>query len=192
MFFRNEYAPTPLVSPWNGGSGFFPKDNTEAIDAITASEASRFAPYRTLISVCRVVLESLRLTEKPDTDVKADLLQVCRNVFPDNALDWLDAAYILTSDGEHPPLLGTGGNHGRLEFTNNYMQRLTELFDVKSGSIFPSALAPSNESLYGLCTESRSKAAIGQFDPGRRGRGQCKRRIRWWSNHERVGLHSDA
>ena len=25
-FFLHEYQPTPLVAPWNGGSGFYPKD----------------------------------------------------------------------------------------------------------------------------------------------------------------------
>ena len=43
--------------------------------------------------------------------------------FPDEALDWLDAAYVLTTAGaKYPPLLGTGGNDGRLDFSNNFMQ----------------------------------------------------------------------
>ena len=53
------------------------------------------------------------------------VLSQCRAQFPDDALDWLDAAYILTSDGvKFPPLLGTGGNDGRLEFSNNFMQNI--------------------------------------------------------------------
>ena len=169
-FFQEKYSPTPLVAPWNGGSGFFSKDNTQAIDALAASAADRFLRYRTLIGVSRVVLESLGLSEKPDTDAKAVLLQSCRNAFPDDSLDWLDAAYILTSDGaKYPPLLGTGGNDGRLEFTNNYMQRLTELFDIQTGSIMPTGVTPLTEAIFGVCAESRSKAAIGQFDPGSAG-----------------------
>ena len=26
-FFLDEYRPSPIISPWNGGSGFFPNDN---------------------------------------------------------------------------------------------------------------------------------------------------------------------
>ncbi|MDD5351117.1 MAG: hypothetical protein PHQ12_12980, partial [Chthoniobacteraceae bacterium] len=38
-FFLNRYSPAPLVAPWNGGSGFFPKDNSTALKAIAASTA---------------------------------------------------------------------------------------------------------------------------------------------------------
>ncbi|WP_417731222.1 type I-U CRISPR-associated protein Csx17 [Rosistilla oblonga] len=169
-FFESRYAPTPLVAPWNGGSGFHPKDNTQAIEAIAGSGADRLSTYRNLLSISRQVLGMMSLTEKPDADSKAALLQLCRNNFPDNALDWLDAAFVLTNDGaKYPPLLGTGGNDGRLEFTNNYMQRVVELFDLESGKINAAAATPLADALWGTCVESRSKAAIGQFDPGSAG-----------------------
>lgn len=169
-FFQSRYAPTPLVAPWNGGSGFHPKDNTQAIEAISNSITDRLATYRNLVSISRQALGMMSLTEKPDADSKAALLQLCRNHFPDDALDWLDAAYVLTNDGaKYPPLLGTGGNDGRLEFTNNYMQRVVELFDPESGKINATATAPLSDALLGTCVESRSKAAIGQFDPGSAG-----------------------
>ncbi|MEZ6126730.1 MAG: type I-U CRISPR-associated protein Csx17 [Planctomycetaceae bacterium] len=169
-FLLSDYAPTPLVAPWNGGSGFFPKDNRTALDAICASEADRFREYRELVAICQTVLTNMSLVEKPDGDAKPLLLQNCRNVFPDNALQWLDAAFVLTDDGpKYPPLLGTGGNDGRLEFTNNYMQRLTEVFDVQTGQ--PSAKSHSllMDSLFAACGETRGKASIGQFDPGSAG-----------------------
>ena len=28
-FFLEEYAPSPIIAPWNGGSGFYPKDNKD-------------------------------------------------------------------------------------------------------------------------------------------------------------------
>ena len=31
-FFVDDYAPTPLVSPWNFGSGFYEKDNKTGIE----------------------------------------------------------------------------------------------------------------------------------------------------------------
>src|SRR5262245_56285990 len=30
-FFLQSYHPTPILAPWNGGSGFYPGDNKEAI-----------------------------------------------------------------------------------------------------------------------------------------------------------------
>lgn len=169
-FFLEEYAPTPLVAPWNGGSGFFPKDNKEAINAIAAGTAERFASYRALIQQCREMLVRLGLTEKPVDESKPRLLQLCRNEFPDAALSWLDAAYVLTADGpKYPPLLGTGGNDGRLEFTNNFMQRLMEMFDASSGAPRPGMKESLEESLFGTASNVRSKAPIGQFDPGSAG-----------------------
>ncbi len=37
-FFLQEYRPTPIVSPWGGGSGFYEGDNTEGLDAILKAE----------------------------------------------------------------------------------------------------------------------------------------------------------
>ena len=48
-FFLKEYIPTPIVAPWNGGSGFYEGDNTEGIDAIRDSTSPRFALYRETI-----------------------------------------------------------------------------------------------------------------------------------------------
>jgi len=48
-FLLTRYSPTPVLAPWNGGSGFFRKDNTEAIEAIARGKASRLTPYREVI-----------------------------------------------------------------------------------------------------------------------------------------------
>lgn len=166
-FFLERYEPTPLVAPWNGGSGFFSSDNQEALQAILHGKARRFGPYREIIGLCRALLNSMSLEAKPDADSKADLLLLCRNRFPDDALPWLDAAYVFTEDGpKYPPLLGTGGNDGRLEFTNNYMQRLSELMDPDTGQTCDSRGNAVAESLFGEIGHERSKSPIGQFDPG--------------------------
>jgi CRISPR-associated protein Csx17 len=44
-FFVRDYAPTPIVAPWNGGSGYYAKDNQEGIGPI---EASDHPPLRAL------------------------------------------------------------------------------------------------------------------------------------------------
>ncbi len=169
QFFLNEYSPTPLVAPWNGGSGFFPKDNQAALNAILNSKPVRFSHYRQVISLCQTLLIEQSLTTKPEEE-KALLLQICRNRFPDSSLDWLDAAFLLTTEGpKYPPLLGTGGNDGRLEFTNNYMQRLTELFDCETGKPRSETETALQESLFGTQALERSKSPIGQFDPGNAG-----------------------
>src|SRR5438093_510146 len=41
-FFLEQYQPTPIIAPWNGGSGFYDKDNTVAINAISVSNGRRF------------------------------------------------------------------------------------------------------------------------------------------------------
>ncbi len=45
-YLLNDYSPTPLLAPWNGGSGFYPKDNKIGIDGIANSIAPRFENYR--------------------------------------------------------------------------------------------------------------------------------------------------
>ena len=125
-FFLNEYRPTPIVSPWNGGSGFYPNDNSKAMETIIGMESPRFQLWHEVISESkRVLSRSQDMREMKKSDLKEWVLAQCRARFPDDALDWLDAAYVLTSDGaKFPPLLGTGGNDGRLEFSNNFMQNI--------------------------------------------------------------------
>jgi len=170
-FFSQKYQPSPVLAPWNGGSGFFPKDNDEALVAIEKSGIERFATYRIGIAAARGELQTLGLKAKPDGEAKALLLQSCRNAFPEDSLGWLDAVLVLGQDGaKFPPLLGTGGNDGRLEFTNNFMQRITEVMDTATGK--PTAesqrwllAALFGEAAPGLAT----KAPIGQFFPGAAG-----------------------
>jgi len=165
-FFLERYEPTPIVAPWNGGSGFYASDKQEALLAIVNGRAERFARYREIVSLCQQLLASMSLDNKPDADAKAPLLLCCRNRFPDHALRWIDAAFVLTEEGaKYPPLLGTGGNDGRLEFTNNYMQRLCELIDPDNGQPADQGAEALLESLFGTIGRQRSKSPVGQFDP---------------------------
>jgi len=169
-FFLERYKPTPIVAPWNGGSGFYPNDMQSALLAIENGGADRFQSYREVIEICRALLESLSLNTKPEADDKERLLRCCRNWFPDAALPWLDAAFLLTEQGpKYPPLLGTGGNDGRLEFTNNYMQRLCELIDPNTGIPTDRRQEALSETLLGAIGQERKKSPIGQFDPGSAG-----------------------
>jgi CRISPR-associated protein Csx17 len=169
-FFLEDYEPTPIIAPWNGGSGFFPGDNKEGIEPISHATSKRLTPYQEAINSATVCLTELGVTEKPGKAIKEILLTLCRNRFSEYALQWLDSAFVLTEDGaKYPPLLGTGGNDGRLEFTNNFMRRLTEIFD------FPGC-TPSKISEQWLCNALfdtalpvLARGAIGQFNPGAAG-----------------------
>ena len=128
-FFLEEYKPTPIVSPWNGGSGFHPKDNSKAMDAILELESPRFRLWNEVVSIGKKILSSGEGTDKKK--LKEWTLAQCRAEFPDEALDWLDATYVLTDSGaKFPPLLGTGGNDGRLEFSNNFMQNVVSALNI--------------------------------------------------------------
>lgn len=167
-FFLNRYSPAPLVAPWNGGSGFFPKDNAAALEAIAASIAPRLATYRDTLIAARAAITSLGLKEKPEKEVKERMLLRCRNTFSETALDWLDSAFVITEGGaKYPPLLGTGGNDGRLEFTNNFMQRIAELFalDEPAAPATSEAAALLANSLFGVPARGLVDKPIGQFSP---------------------------
>lgn len=169
-FFLNDYVPTPIAAPWNGGSGFYPKDNQSGIAPIMAGEAQRFAIYREVIDLMKSILEDDAITERPDGEAKQQLLTMLRAQLPDAALPWLDAAILIGEDNpRYPPLLGTGGNDGRLDFTNNFMQRLVELLDPTSGRPRAGAAELLDEALFAARIPAMTDAAIGQFAPGNAG-----------------------
>jgi len=170
-FFLHHYAPTPILAPWNGGSGFYPGDNSVALQAIEESQCPRLASYQKAIAAARRALKEFALEEKPRADVKEQLLYACRNLFPESALRWLDAAFVLTWEGvKYPPLLGTGGNDGRLEFTNNFMQRIVEILDPQTGLPRAGVETWLDAALYdGVQSFQVPPAPVGQFYPGAAG-----------------------
>jgi CRISPR-associated protein Csx17 len=165
-----EYRPTAIVAPWNGGSGFYPKDNQTGIDAVASSRTDRLEDYRKVLNLCRDALEHFAFEERPTAQDKLALLAHLRARLPDRALLWLDAAVVLTSDAPgYPPLLGTGGNDGRLDFTNNFMQRIVELMDPGTGGPRPRAADWLRGAVFGEAIPGLTGGAIGQFAPGSAG-----------------------
>jgi len=75
--------------------------------------------------------------------LKADLIPRLRLEWRGAHQEWLNAALVLDGEGKArwPSLLGTGGADGRLDFTNNFMQRLAEVYDLLSpeGTATPAA-----------------------------------------------------
>lgn len=159
QFFYEEWEPTPVVAPWNGGSGFYPKDNRKASEAILASGGSRLRDFATTISLARSFVAAQGWKERPADESKVLLISAMRAILPDVALAWLDAALVIGEDRLlFPPLLGTGGNDGRLDFSNNFQQRVVEVMASKSPALLES-------SLFGAITTTRFDGTMGQYQP---------------------------
>ncbi len=180
-FFLKDYQPTPLVSPWNKGAGFF-FENDPGVSPLEKSTSPRFAAFRSGIKASRSQLEKLsevdqkvrdikaetkirgmskaertrmrsseeykqrlREAEKRFKQIKADLIPSFRLNWRGTHREWMDSAMVLGDDGtpKYPALLGTGGNDGRLDFTNNFMKRLGEVFDLGSDDGAPRSAATS-------------------------------------------------
>ena len=176
-FFLDEYAPSPIIAPWNGGSGFYPKDNKDGFGPLTSENiAKRFTSLAKAIKVASHVIARRALTQSPKESVKFEFVAALRAEIPDEALDWIDAALALSGAGlAYPQLLGTGGNDGRLDFTNNFMRCLVSnkrpsgIFDATSGR--PSNEAPPllANALFDTPADGLDSTAVGQFSPGAAG-----------------------
>jgi CRISPR-associated protein Csx17 len=236
-FFLDRYSPTPIVGPWNGGSGFYEGDSKVGLERILATDCPRFREYsqtiKTVLSLPelpprelsigsllqQVELEAAKSAAKklkkllellseakaelPDASErtlnltvdelaaegvrvralkkvrtavnsanrassKEAIIRSCRNRLCDRALDWIDAAAIVGPDNKlyPPPVLGTGGNEGNLDYTNGFMDRVSGLL-LDSGDGRVKNLL--RNALFGEATGGLEVAATGQHDPGRAG-----------------------
>jgi CRISPR-associated protein Csx17 len=157
-FFRERWYPTPIVAPWNGGSGFWPSTSDEALRRIEQSQDPRLAKYAEAIACARAVIRELELTEAPEKGpLKTALLSTLRARASDEALTWIDAAAVLTDEEPmYPALLGTGGNDGRQDFSNNFMQRVLAILKSAEGL---------SASLFGTPSRLHTNGSMGQFLP---------------------------
>jgi CRISPR-associated protein Csx17 len=168
-FFVERYRPSPIVTPWNGGSGFHEGDQRAGIDAIRNDDSPRFAIYRETIARCSALLQRLGIHEKPADELKQRLLQQARARLPDEAVRWLDAVVVVGDSAVYPPILGTGGNDGRLDFANNYMQRVAELLLAPARRRRGAEASPADKLRAAVFGEAvpgvYQDAAVGQFAP---------------------------
>lgn len=170
QFFLKQYQPTPLVNPWNGSTGFYPKDKAQKklLKAIITANPERFGLYSQTIQVAQQQVNALGLTQQPkDSKDKQQLLTRLRNRLPDEAVKWLDTCTLITAeDMSFPPLMGTGGNDGNFEFSRTFIQQLQTLIDFETGEPLPAAdlllrAALFNATVPGLAFSGK----IGQFNP---------------------------
>ncbi|MCB9389533.1 MAG: type I-U CRISPR-associated protein Csx17 [Acidimicrobiia bacterium] len=147
-FFLDSWSPTPIISPWNGSSGFDGRAAQDDLEVIEGTSAPRFADYRDAISVGRSTFAELARNpkfvdpsnSKITADGKARMLLLLRERLPDAALPWLDAAVVsLGHDTNnapsfaYPAILGSGGNDGRLEFSRNFATKLVTVLSLTDG-----------------------------------------------------------
>ena len=106
--------------------------------------------------------------------LKEDLIPNFRLNWRGAYREWMDAAMVLEDDGtpKYPALLGSGGNDGRLDFTNNFMKRLGEVFDLGSDDGRPKLSARTwiSGSLWNQPIPGNlSGQPVGQYLPGTAG-----------------------
>jgi CRISPR-associated protein Csx17 len=108
------------------------------------------------------------------TRLKAEVFTPYLRAWRGRHREWMDAAFAWLEDQGKPSwasLLGTGGNDGRLDFTNNAMQRLGELFELTSvdGHAQPNTAVQLMTALWASPCAALTESAIGQFHPANAG-----------------------
>jgi CRISPR-associated protein Csx17 len=120
--------------------------------------------YKRLLAAAERRFKTLKATK---------LIPECRRVWRGPEAEWLSAAVVLDERGNAvwPSLLGTGGNDGNLDFTNNFMQQLGRLFDLRSESGNPTITAKEllENALWTEPANHLTSFAVGQYQPGSAG-----------------------
>jgi CRISPR-associated protein Csx17 len=150
------------------------QSDLKTIEALTLSDSK--PPTKTEAQALKASTGYKRVlaaAERRFKSLKATLIPDCRRLWRGPHADWLAAAVVLDEEGnpDWPSLLGTGGNDGNLDFTNNFMQQIGSLFDVASENGQPKDNAKSllSDALWSVPTHHLESAAIGQFQPGSAG-----------------------
>jgi CRISPR-associated protein Csx17 len=171
------FVPSPLISPWNAGSGFAgngkSKEAEKALAAVAASDLARLAPLREAITAGHAVVAEGRARGWAggtmwDAKHKTSLLTLCRNRLPDEVLPWLDTALALDGEGVfYNPLAGSGGNFGRQDLSASYIQQLLQL--MGPGARRQTSADWARSVITGQDHAPYARGTVGQFDPGRSG-----------------------
>jgi CRISPR-associated protein Csx17 len=178
-FLLKEYSPTSILSPWNNGSGFFKLD--KEINWIMVNRDKRFDIYRDDIErIFRAISDKEIKKAKDEKEGKnkgktkkeggnKDItIRWCRNNLSESAVEWIDAVCVIGNKIQYAPLLGSGGNDGRLELSLVFIRALESTFEgftsTEQGELLRHAL-------YGLApnTAAGSKLKSGFYDPERVG-----------------------
>ena len=131
-FLMRGYNPSPVIGPWSIDEY---KKGVRLAKPIIGLD--RMHEYRKAVESTNRVLEAFHESKGIDGEVtkgdidkdKSGFIRMCRNMWPDKAVEWLDAVAILTHDRHvFSPLFGTGGNDGHFNIPVNFAKRLSKVF----------------------------------------------------------------
>lgn len=194
-FFLNDYEPTPIMAPWNAGSGFYYQERkskevnpstgkkeklgvfdqeteaTKVVGSIINSTSTRFATYRSALHQAKDLVRNEKLIAAPESGKrKDDFIIKLRSLLSDECVQAMDAGMAIADmKWQASPLLGSGWNDGNLDFTSNFMLRLTDVLDTAGSKVSDHSAAWLQASLHGTCAPNLTKNSIGQFSPGQAG-----------------------
>ena len=172
-FLLHEYEPSPVISPWSLGEY---RNGVGLAGPIIGLD--RMRGYREAVESTERVLRAFRESEGIDGEVtnadikaaKAKFIRTCRNMWPDGAVEWLDAVAILAHDKPaFSPLFGTGGNDGRFNVSVNFAERLSKVFCGRrdmSRTWLEAALFGGDAELAGLRTFGHDPRGSGRPNSG--------------------------
>lgn len=180
QFFLDKYEPTPLIAPWNNGSGFHAdKDSSGTgkkvvnLRNIKNSTNVRLNLYRETISLAETLLARCMTpkvvalqSDKRSEALKPTLIPLCRNNLDDKVVKWVDAVCFLASDDTLglPPLLGSAGNDGNQEFSLTFMGALDQIIAI-DGIQRTESPSQLRASILGETGVQGVVASPGQFNP---------------------------
>jgi len=180
-FFLTKYAPTPIISPWNKDGGFLgEKKCTKSLRKIANSTNPRLKAFSDTIKMAEKVIDDAKedglllnkIGKKEGEIAKSSLIVRLRNNLPDKTVRWIDAVLVITSaeaEWKGFPLLGSGGNDGRAEFSGAFIERITDLL-VENPNMKPTASETNKHNLlnalFGQQTNGLQKGLLfGQLNP---------------------------
>jgi CRISPR-associated protein Csx17 len=152
-----------LVADFDGAAAASGVDRN-ALLQLTATQIETTA--RSTLRFVKKLVTAVKKTQRAAG--KEETVRTSRNRLPDAVVDWIDSAVVLRSATElsYPPILGTGGNEGRLDYTSSFMERVSSLLLKDDRAVSESLI---RNALFGCATNELSVASFGQLDPGRAG-----------------------
>lgn len=169
-FFRDTYAPTPILNPWNKGGGVAKRSKSpsadELVHRIERTTSDRWRPYRDAIVAARSAVDLAEAhSVTKDADKKKLLVALYRARCPESAIAWIDTAVILgAKDATFPPIVGSGGNDGRLDFGVTFADfALKVMDDGPARGVDRAALL--FDALEGSSTAALVSGSLGQYAP---------------------------
>ena len=138
-FIINDYTPTPILGPWS-----YNKYN-KVVEELKNTDNPKFDSYKNEVTKTNQIISGFfkfngknmcEYTIKERNDYlknnKIDFLNLCRNELSDETVYWLDTAFALHGKRyDCGPILGSGGNDGNYNMSENFLSCLIKLFSNK-------------------------------------------------------------